>query len=45
MKITIDQRGRVTVPREILERAGIRPGNKVKVKEIDGKIELSKPSS
>lgn len=38
--IEVDDRGRVTIPKEIRDRLGIRPGDEVTVEVVDGEIQL-----
>ena len=38
----LDKAGRVQLPKEIMEKAGIK-GNKVLMEVVDGKIVISKP--
>jgi AbrB family looped-hinge helix DNA binding protein len=40
MKATIDEAGRVVLPNEIREAAGLRPGVEVEVRLSDGRIEI-----
>ena len=40
MKATIDEAGRLTLPREIRDAAGLAPGTELEVRVRDGVIEL-----
>jgi AbrB family looped-hinge helix DNA binding protein len=41
MKATIDQGGRVVVPKDVRERLGLTPGAEVELSEVDGRLEIS----
>jgi AbrB family looped-hinge helix DNA binding protein len=41
MRATIDQGGRVVVPKEIRERLGLTAGAEVELSEVDGRLEVS----
>jgi AbrB family looped-hinge helix DNA binding protein len=46
MRTTIDPAGRVVIPKPLRERAGLRPGLELEVRENEGRIEIevaSKP--
>jgi len=40
MKTTIDQAGRLVVPKRIREAAGISPGSELTIRVADGRIEI-----
>ena len=40
MQATIDRAGRLVIPKEIRERAGLKPGLKLEVEYRDGKVEI-----
>jgi AbrB family looped-hinge helix DNA binding protein len=41
MLATIDAGGRVVVPKEVRERLGLRPGSRVELREVEGRLEIS----
>jgi len=41
MLATIDAGGRVVVPKEIRERLGLRPGSRIVLREVEGRLEIS----
>lgn len=41
MFATIDAGGRVVVPKEIRERLGLRPGSRIVLTEVEGRLEIS----
>jgi AbrB family looped-hinge helix DNA binding protein len=41
MKTTIDEAGRLVIPKEIRRQAGLRPGTSVEVKLEQGRIEIT----
>jgi AbrB family looped-hinge helix DNA binding protein len=41
MFATIDAGGRVVVPKEVRERLGLRPGSRIVLSEVDGRLEIS----
>ena len=41
MLATIDAGGRVVVPKEIRERLGLRPGSRIVLTEVEGRLEIS----
>lgn len=43
MKTTIDSAGRVVIPKALRERAGLRPGAELDIRESDGIIEIIPP--
>lgn len=45
MKSRVTERGQVTIPKELRERLGIRPGQVLDFEERGGKITLSKRMS
>ena len=45
MKATIDESGRIVIPKEISEAAGFRPGMSLDVRYDDGRIEIERQSS
>jgi AbrB family looped-hinge helix DNA binding protein len=40
MTVTIDRSGRLVVPKAIRDEAGIRPGDPLRIRVRDGRIEL-----
>jgi AbrB family looped-hinge helix DNA binding protein len=40
MKVTIDRAGRLVIPKELREQAGIGPGTEVKICYRDGHLEI-----
>ena len=40
METTIDGAGRLVIPKDIRERAGLKPGLKLEVEYRDGKVEI-----
>ena len=40
MLTTIDRAGRLVIPKEIRERAGLKPGLKLEVEYRDGRVEI-----
>jgi AbrB family looped-hinge helix DNA binding protein len=40
MKTTIDEAGRLVIPREIRREAGLKPGSALEVRWRDGRIEI-----
>ncbi len=45
MKITIDQAGRVVIPKSIRESAGLSPGEPLEIVYRDGRIEIAPADS
>jgi AbrB family looped-hinge helix DNA binding protein len=45
VKATIDEAGRVVIPKEISEAAGLRPGMSLEVRYDDGRIEIERQLS
>jgi len=41
MLATIDAGGRVVVPKEVRERLGLRPGSRIVLTEVEGRLEIS----
>ena len=41
MFATIDAGGRVVVPKDIRERLGLRPGSRIVLTEVEGRLEIS----
>ena len=41
MLATIDAGGRVVVPKDVRERLGLRPGSRVVLREVEGRLEIS----
>lgn len=41
MLATIDAGGRVVVPKEVRERLGLRPGSRIVLREVEGRLEIS----
>lgn len=41
MLATIDAGGRVVVPKEVRERLGLRPGSRIVLTEVDGRLEIA----
>ena len=41
MFATIDAGGRVVVPKEVRERLGLRPGSRIVLREVQGRLEIS----
>ena len=41
MLATIDAGGRVVVPKDVPERLGLRPGSRIVLTEVDGRLEIS----
>jgi AbrB family looped-hinge helix DNA binding protein len=41
MLATIDQGGRIVVPKEVRERLGLTPGTRVELVEADGHLEIA----
>jgi AbrB family looped-hinge helix DNA binding protein len=44
MKTTIDRAGRVVIPKELRERAGLKPGAEVEVRCNEGIVEIVPPA-
>jgi len=42
MQATVGERGQVTIPKELRDRMGIRPGQRLEFAEEDGRIVLRK---
>ncbi|MBI1791243.1 MAG: AbrB/MazE/SpoVT family DNA-binding domain-containing protein [Acidobacteria bacterium] len=40
MRTTIDQAGRVTIPKAVRERAGLTPGVELDIEYRDGRVEI-----
>lgn len=40
MKTTIDQAGRIVIPKAIRESVGLAGGSEVEIREVDGRIEI-----
>lgn len=40
MLATIDAGGRVVVPKDVRERLGLRPGSRVEMREVEGRLEI-----
>lgn len=45
MKATVDGAGRIVIPREIRQRAGLRTGAEVEVRLREGVIEIEPPAA
>lgn len=41
MLATIDAGGRVVVPKDVRERLGLRPGSRIVLTEVEGRLEIS----
>ena len=41
MIATIDAGGRVVVPKEVRERLGLRPGSRIELREVEGRLEIT----
>ena len=41
MFATIDAGGRVVVPKDVRERLGLRPGSRIVLTEVEGRLEIS----
>lgn len=41
MLATIDAGGRVVVPKDVRERLGLRPGSRIVLREVEGRLEIS----
>ena len=41
MRATIDQGGRVVVPKDVRERLGLVAGAEVELQEVDGRLEIA----
>lgn len=41
MLATIDAGGRVVIPKEVRERLGLRPGSRIELREVEGRLEVS----
>ena len=41
MLATIDAGGRVVVPKDVRERLGLRPGSRIVLREVQGRLEIS----
>lgn len=41
MFATIDSGGRVVVPKDVRERLGLRPGSRIELREVEGRLEIS----
>lgn len=41
MFATIDAGGRVVVPKDVRERLGLRPGSRIELREVEGRLEIS----
>ena len=41
MLATIDAGGRIVVPKEVRERLGLRPGSRIVLTEVGGRLEIS----
>ncbi len=44
METTIDNAGRVVIPKQIRETAGLKPGASLRIEYRDGKIEIERKS-
>jgi AbrB family looped-hinge helix DNA binding protein len=44
MKNTIDEAGRVVIPKAIREAAGLKPGSPLKIEYRDGRVEIERKS-
>jgi len=44
MRITIDNTGRVVIPKQIRDAAGLRPGSPLQIQYRDGRIEIEPKS-
>jgi AbrB family looped-hinge helix DNA binding protein len=44
MKNTIDNAGRVVIPKAIREAAGLKPGSPLKIEYRDGRVEIERKS-
>jgi antitoxin PrlF len=42
MKATVGERGQVTIPKPVRDRLGLRPGEKVEVREDAGRVIIEK---
>ncbi len=42
MKATVGERGQVTIPKQLRERLGLRPGQRLVVTEEEGRVILAK---
>ena len=42
MKATMGERGQVTIPKEVRDRLGLRPGQKLEVVEEAGRVVMTK---
>lgn len=45
MKATIGERGQVTIPKRVRQRLGLRPGQRLEVREEAGSVVLTKDMS
>jgi len=45
MRTTIDRAGRVVIPKEIRERAGLKSGSEVEVRCTEGIVEIAPPAA
>ncbi len=43
MITTIDNAGRVVIPKALRDRAGLKPGSEVEIRQNDGVIEIAAP--
>ena len=45
MVTTIDSAGRIVVPKRLREEIGFRPGQRVELSAVDGRIEIRHPTT
>jgi AbrB family looped-hinge helix DNA binding protein len=45
MKTTVSERGQITIPKPLRERLGIRPGQKLEMREERGRLVATKVSA
>jgi AbrB family looped-hinge helix DNA binding protein len=42
MRVTIDEKGGLILPKEIIDRMGLQPGDELEIEELNDRIRLTK---